>query len=179
MLTRDLAGEDLASYRLRRFFFTCSCVRTLWGTRQSFTSALSNFFMQHIPSGRQYLFPALQRIYWIEEGRDRATMSFGASPIEVPVFQAFRPTALRFLDFEFHDFSVSLGSMLGEAKFNHRIMEFITLLRQSFPNFYVANLCVCSPDFCPHPYIRKLLNKVNAAVMSAFFTSLFAVCSLT
>lgn len=174
-LTRDLDGEDLASYKLRRFLFICSHVQSLFTTRRSFTTTLSTFFMQHIPSESQYLFPALTKIYWIEKDRNQAKISLRTSPIGIPAFKAFRPTALRFLSFELHDWTTPLSSALGDKKFLSRIVEFIALLGDSFPNLYEANLCVCHADYCAHPYVRRALNKISDAVLSTSITGSFAV----
>ena len=124
--------------------------------------------MNRIPLGCDYLFPALTTIFWIEKDREQPRISSRTSRIEMPAFQAIRPAALRFLAFELHDFSAPLGLVLTDKKFFDRVMEFIALLRHDFPNFYTSNICVCCPHFCAHPYIRHSLNKIHAAIMSAF-----------
>ena len=134
--------------------------------------------MQRIPFDRDYLFPALNTIHWIDNDREWPKICSRKSPIEMLAFQAFRPAALRFFNFEIHDWSAPLGYALEDKRFLNRIMEFITSLRQNFPNFYISNLCICHPDLCAHPYVRMILNRLHAAVMSAFNPPL-AIFSLT
>ena len=143
-------------------------MRTLWTTHQLFSPELSAFFMQRIPFGLDYLFPTLEMIHWIDNNHERQNIASRTSPIEMPAFQAFRPTALRFFDFELHDTSTPLRSALKDKDFLSRIVEFMTHLRQNFPDFYMSNICVCRPDFCAHPYIRVALDQIRSAVMSAF-----------
>ena len=140
----------------------------MWAARQLFTPDISAFFMQHIPFGSDYLFPALNTVRWIENDCEWPKICLRTSPIEMPAFQAFRPAALRFLNFEMHDCSTPLGYVLEDKKFLDHIMDFITSLRQNFPDFYMSNICVCHLGFCAHPYIRTALNKLHAAVMSEF-----------
>ena len=171
-LTRDLTGEDTHSYKLRRFFFACSRVQTLYANWQSLTPAVSAFFMQHLPFGSEHLFPALKMIYWIEKDRNEPKISLRSSPIELPAFQTFRPAAMRFLDFELQDKSERFTSVLREGNTAHRLWEFIALLRQRFPNFYMANICLCRPEFCTHQTSRTILDNLNTAVLSAWFMPL-------
>ena len=136
--------------------------------------------MGHIPSdSSQYLFPALTTIYWVEKDHNQPLISLRTSPIELPAFEAFRPTALRFLDIELHDMSASLSSVLDNKKTISRIWELVGHLGRTFPNFYGLNLCVCRPDCGSHSFIRTVLSNLNTAVLSACSTYLAMAFLLT
>ena len=143
-------------------------MRTLWTTDQWFTPKLSAFFMKHMPFSFDYLFPSLNTIHWIENGGEQQNIALRTTLIEMPAFQAFRPAALRFLNFELHDTSTPLRSVPRDKEFLFRIVEFMTHLRQNFPDFYTSNICVCRPDFCAHPYIRAAFDQIHSVVMSAY-----------
>ena len=128
--------------------------------------------MGRIPCDSQYLFPALTKLYWIEKDRTQPTISLRTSPIELLASDVFRPTALRFFDIELHDMSAPLSSVLGDKNAVSHIWEFIGLLGQTFPNFYVLNLCICRPDCGTLRFIRMVLDHLNAAVLSACSTCL-------
>ena len=167
-LTRHLDGEDIESYKLRRFFYICAQVQTLWANSEVLTPALCNFLNSHLPFNREYLFPALQSIYWIEKGHEQPRISSRPSPIRIPDFQALRPSGLRFMEFEIHDLSAPLCSILHDEKAIGRIEELFALLKGTFLNAFMLNICVCRPDYYTNPFTRMVIDRINGAVLSAF-----------
>ena len=166
--TRDLDGEDIESYKLRRFFYSCAQVQTLWANSEVLTPALCDFLSSHLPFHREYLFPALKNIYWIEKDRKQPKISLRPSPISIPAFQAFRPSGLRFIEFEIHDLSAPLCSVLRDEKAIGRIEELFALLKRTFLSAYMLNICVCRPDYHTNPFTRTVIDRINSAVLSAF-----------
>ena len=176
---RDLTGEDIESYKLCHFFFVCSHVQMLWCTCQLFTSTIATFFTEHLPNGCNFLFPALKKIFWIKKDCNQPKVSLCLSPIEISTLASFQPTALQVVDFELHDLSTPLTSVLANPKFVDHINKFVVLLHDSFPNFHTLNLCICHPNYCANPSIHAILNEINTAVLSMWSIFHFMVFPLT
>ncbi|KAI1786558.1 hypothetical protein LXA43DRAFT_1064988 [Ganoderma leucocontextum] len=170
LTTTNMTGEDPDSYKFRRFLFICSRVQELWTSSSSFTPAIHAFFMKRLPCGRECLFPSLKKINWIERDRKNPQISLRSSPIPIPCFAAFRRTGLQQIDFELHDLSPHLDSMLGDEKFVDRMQEFIALFRRRFPDFYSLNITLCRPDWCTNPLTRAVLTAIRNAVLKSGVT---------